>query len=123
MRPRLPLVELTSCRMKEFLREPEAVFWVFAFPILLAVALGFAFREKPPDKIPVGVVAAGEAGARMVAALGKAPGLAPKAFPEREGREALRTGRISLLVEPGPPAVLRLHETRPESRLARPPAR
>ena len=43
--------------MKEFLREPEAIFWVFAFPMLLAIALGFAFRAKGPDQIPVGVVA------------------------------------------------------------------
>jgi ABC-type multidrug transport system permease subunit len=110
--------------MKEFLREPEAVFWVFAFPLLLAVALGFAFREKPPDKIPVGVVqsAAGAAGgttARTVAALAQAPGLLPRTFPAEEGREALRTGRISLLVDPGPPAVFRFDETRPESRIAR----
>ena len=48
-----PLLELTVCRAKEFLREPEAIFWVFLFPILLAVALGLAFREKGPDKIPV----------------------------------------------------------------------
>jgi len=124
MRPRPPLVELTSCRMKEFLREPEAVFWVFAFPLLLAVALGFAFREKPPDKIPIGVVAPaagapGEAAARTVAALSRAPGLLPKVFPAGEGREALRTGRISLLVDPGPPVVFRFDETRPESHIAR----
>ena len=27
-----PLVELTLSRFREFVREPEAVFWVFAFP-------------------------------------------------------------------------------------------
>ena len=50
-----PLVELTISRLKEFIREPDAVFWVFVFPLLLTLALGFAFREKPPDRIPVGV--------------------------------------------------------------------
>ena len=39
-----PLRELTFCRAKEFVREPEAIFWVFAFPVLLAIALGLAFR-------------------------------------------------------------------------------
>ncbi len=118
MRPRAPLIELTTCRMKEFLREPEAVFWVFAFPMLLAIALGFAFREKAPDKIPIGVVASGAA-APTVTALGRSPVLLPKPFSLAEGREALRTGRISLLIDPGPPVVFRFDETRPDSLIAR----
>ncbi|HSK81472.1 MAG TPA: ABC transporter permease [Thermoanaerobaculia bacterium] len=113
-----PLVELTVSRAKEFLREPEAVFWVFAFPVLLAVALGFAFRAKGPDQIPVGVVAASEADATM-AALESSPVLLPRSFSAAEGREALRTGRISLLVEPGPPVTFLFDETRPDSRIAR----
>jgi ABC-2 type transport system permease protein len=113
-----PLLELTVSRAKEFLREPEAVFWVFAFPVLLAVALGFAFRAKGPDQIPVGVVAASEADATM-AALKSSPVLLPRSFSAAEGREALRTGRISLLVEPGPPVTFLFDETRPDSRIAR----
>ena len=66
------IVELTSARTKEFLRETEAIFWVFGFPLLLALALGFAFREKAPDRIPVGVVA-GPAASKQAAALGKSP--------------------------------------------------
>ena len=61
-KPKSPLLELTRCRIREFLREPEAVFWVFLFPLLLAVALGFAFREKAPDRTPVGVAAGPGAG-------------------------------------------------------------
>ncbi|HET9013877.1 MAG TPA: hypothetical protein VFN38_18760, partial [Gemmatimonadaceae bacterium] len=38
------LVQLTLVRFKEFLREPEAVFWTFAFPVILAFGLGIAFR-------------------------------------------------------------------------------
>jgi ABC-2 type transport system permease protein len=117
-----PLVELTVARTKEFLREPEALFWVFFFPLLLAVALGLAFREKGPDKIPVGIVAAAEAdavAARTAKALASSPVLLPRQYPAAEGREALRTGRISLLVEPGPPVIFRFDETRPDSRIAR----
>lgn len=113
-----PLLELTIARAKEFLREPEAVFWVFAFPVLLAVALGFAFRAKGPDQIPVGVVAAAETDATMTALKGS-PALLPRAFSAAEGREALRTGRISLLVDPGPPVTFLFDETRPDSRIAR----
>jgi ABC-2 type transport system permease protein len=117
-----PLLELTVSRSKEFLREPEAVFWVFAFPILLAVALGFAFRAKGPDQIPIGVVTASEAdaaAARTLEALKGSPVLLARTFSATQGREALRTGRISLLVDPGPPATFLFDETRPDSRIAR----
>ncbi len=59
------IVELTTARTKEFIREPEAIFWVFAFPILLAIALGLAFRDKPPDRIPIGVIAGPGAGSKL----------------------------------------------------------
>src|SRR5512134_852527 len=51
-----PLLELTGARVKEFLREPEAVFWVFAFPVLMALALGVAFRTQKPADVNVGVL-------------------------------------------------------------------
>ncbi len=46
---------LLLARTRELSREPEVVFWVFFFPVLLAVALGIAFRERPPDKVFVAV--------------------------------------------------------------------
>src|SRR5437868_4255906 len=55
-RIRPAILELTIVRTKEFGREPEAIFWVFIFPLLLAVALGLTFRDKAPDKIPVAVI-------------------------------------------------------------------
>jgi ABC-type multidrug transport system permease subunit len=113
-----PLWELTASRVREFIREPEAVVWVFLFPMLLALVLGFAFREKPPDRIPVGVVA-GPAAESTRAALARSAGLLPRQYAGQEGQEALRTGKISLLVEPGPPVVFRFDETRPDSRIAR----
>jgi len=42
-------VQLTLARAREFYREPEAVFWVFGFPVVLAFALGIAFRNQGPD--------------------------------------------------------------------------
>lgn len=51
----IPLLQLTTARFREFYREPAAVFWVYIFPLLLAVALGIAFREKPIEKITVHV--------------------------------------------------------------------
>ena len=115
---RSPLFELTIFRLKEFIREPDAVFWVFVFPLLLTLALGFAFREKPPDKIPVGV-SEGPHAQRHLAALQKSPALQARVYPEREGREELRRGKISLLVDGSAQLVYRFDPTRPESRAAR----
>ena len=47
-----PLAQLTRVRFLEFLREPEAIFWVFIFPLLLAAGLGLAFRNRPPEVLP-----------------------------------------------------------------------
>lgn len=113
-----PLAELTVFRLKEFLREPDAVFWVFVFPLLLTLALGFAFREKPPERIPVGV-AEGPAAQKHLAAMKQSPALQPRLYPAAEGREELRRGKISLLVEGGGVPVYRYDPTRPESRTAR----
>jgi ABC-2 type transport system permease protein len=97
-----PLWQLTLSRFREFVREPEALFWVFAFPLLLAVALGLAFRDKAPDRIPIGIVA-GAGADRAAAALARSPVLLARTMSPGEGREALRTGKISLLIEPGTP--------------------
>src|SRR5690242_17839854 len=109
---RSPLVELTIARTKEFIRETEAIFWVFAFPLLLTLALGFAFREKPPDKVPIGVVAGPQADAR-VKALAKSPVLLPRVYELEEGRNALRRGKISLLVQGDATPVYAFDATRP----------
>ncbi len=114
-----PLVEMTLLRLKEFLREPDAVFWVFVFPLLLTVALGFAFREKPPERIPIGIVDGPHAQARLTV-LQKSPALQPRIYSREAGREELRRGKISLLVEDeGVQPVYHFDPTRPESRTAR----
>ncbi|NUQ13347.1 MAG: hypothetical protein HUU26_13630, partial [Gemmatimonadaceae bacterium] len=50
-----PLAQLTLTRFREFLREPEAVFWTFVFPLLLASGLGLAFRSRPVEVVKVGI--------------------------------------------------------------------
>jgi ABC-type multidrug transport system permease subunit len=117
-RIRHPLLELTIVRTKEFGREPEAIFWVFVFPILLALALGFAFRDKPPDKITVGIVE-GPAAAQRLAALKTSASLLPSVMKEEDARLALRRGKVSLLVSGSGPVVYRYDPTRPDSRTAK----
>src|SRR5512132_143504 len=54
---RSPLFQLTLARIRGFFREPSAVFWTFAFPVLLTIALGVAFRARPPDPVRIAVEA------------------------------------------------------------------
>src|ERR1700686_3523960 len=96
-RIRPAIIELASTRTKEFLREKEAMFWVFGFPLILALALGFAFREKPPDRVPVAIVAGPNAQQRL-AALQKSSTLLPRVMNEQEARDALRRGKVSLVI-------------------------
>ena len=113
-----PLGQLTLARMREFYREPEAIFWVFGFPIVLAFALGIAFRNRGPGELRVGV-ARGPGDSSIAAVLDHSPALAARVLDPAEARAALRAGRIALLVAPGEPLVYRYDSTRTESRLAR----
>ena len=113
-----PLFQLTLARMREFYREPEAIFWVFGFPIVLAFALGLAFRNSGPGDLKVGV-AAGAGDSALAATLDATPQLGAAVLDTATGRLQLRTGRIALLVVPGDPIVYRYDSTRTESRLAR----
>ena len=118
-RQRSPLEALTMTRLLEFIRQPEALFWVFGFPIIMSVVLGFAFRDRPPEAIPVGV--AGELrSSQLGGALEGSPRLKPQRFESvEEGQAALRMGRIALLVEDRSPLVYHYDPTRPDSRIAR----
>jgi ABC-type multidrug transport system permease subunit len=52
-----PFFQLYRARLREFWRQPARIFWVYAFPTLLAVVLGFAFQNRPPAPIQVDLVA------------------------------------------------------------------
>lgn len=119
MRKYSPLLELTRARLMEFFREPGALFWVFGFPLLLALALGFAFRDKPPDKTPIGVVGSTRS-AQLATALSQNPALKVESFASLDAANAaLRNGKVSLLVESGGTITYRYDPTRPDSRAAR----
>ena len=89
-----PLIELTRVRLVEFRREPEALFWVFVFPVLLAVALGIAFREKPPAPYHVGVT-----DPTVAERLAGAEDLEVEAVDLDQGLEALARGRLDVVIE------------------------
>ncbi len=93
------LVQLTLVRFREFIRQPEAVFWTFVFPILLAVGLGLAFRSRSPDKPKIGIVAS--PGSRpVVASLERDSSIVLEQLSDSAAAKALRTGKIALLVLP-----------------------
>src|SRR3954466_5966197 len=91
------LAQLTLVRFREFLREPEAVFWTFAFPVILALGLGVAFRNKPADVIAIGVVTGTPAGDSLVARLKGAPGLRVDPLSDTAAARQLGTGDIALV--------------------------
>jgi ABC-2 type transport system permease protein len=118
-RRKSPLVALTKTRLLEFIRQPEAIFWVFGFPIIMSVVLGFAFRDRPPEAIPIGIAGESRSG-QLRNALENSSRLKPQLFGSiEEGEAALRMGRIALLVENRYPLVYHYDTTRPDSRIAR----
>jgi ABC-type multidrug transport system permease subunit len=116
-RVRGALTELTWARVRELTREPEAVFWVFVFPIVLAAILGVAFRSKPPAPLPVAVVAGPQAD-RRAAALSSGTDIAPSILSDAEARLALMRGRVVLVISADDPPSYAYDPTQPESRAA-----
>jgi ABC-2 type transport system permease protein len=112
-----PLTELTIARVRELLREPEAIFWVFVFPIILAGVLGLAFRSRAPEPLPVAVAAGPHAEGRL-AALASVPDVRPGVLPPDEARQALARGRVVLVVGAEETPHYIYDPTQPESRAA-----
>jgi len=115
------LVQLTLVRYREFLREPEAVFWVFVFPVLLAGGLGVAFRNRPAARQPVAVLSSAPGAAQLAAALRSDTALAVRVLDDSAAARALRTGDVTLVATAtGAGSVsYRFDDTRPEARTAR----
>ncbi|HEV7502809.1 MAG TPA: ABC transporter permease [Vicinamibacteria bacterium] len=111
---------LCGARLREFYRESEVVFWGFAFPIILSVGLGIAFRNRPAETLPVAVVS-GPRAPRAAEVLGKAPLLKAQVMEEAEATRALALGRVALVVAPRPEGGVeyRLDPSRAESAIAR----
>ena len=82
-----PLGQLILARLREFYREPEAVFWVYGFPILMTVALGIAFRENPEPQYRVDVTGPEAAAVAETLEAEKTPKDEPRyVVKERRGR-------------------------------------
>ena len=122
VKPLHPLFELTSMRVREFLREKEAVFWVFIFPVLMTFALGIAFRNTAPDKTPVAIEAAttDSRASEIANVLSRSPEITATVLTPEQAAQALRSGKVSIVVKPQNDSFAYLFDpTRPESRAAR----
>ncbi len=110
-------------RMLELKREPEVVFWVFVFPLLLAAGLGIAFRNKPADASSVAIVA-GPGAHEAQSLLQRSPEHAAfkvEVQDDAGARKGFRLGKYDLVIEPDGAGGLRYRydPARPESVLAR----
>ena len=118
---------LLLARLKEMQREPEVIFWVFVFPLLLAFGLGIAFRSRPASVPAVAIAAGPDANAVLEMAQRSPQSLRAQIVPEAEALNGFRLGRYDLVIIPGANVSsdaigsleYRFDPARPESVLAR----
>ena len=117
-----PFVQLTLVKLREYTREPESLFWVFAFPVLMTLALGIAFSGGETAEVRVGVVrdgAGASSAAQLTRTLDADARIAVVEVPAARSQALLRDGEVAVIVEPGDPVTYRFDPTRPESAVAR----
>ncbi|MBX6312219.1 MAG: ABC transporter permease [Isosphaeraceae bacterium] len=123
------LRELYLTRLREFYRQPARIFWVYFFPTILAICLGFAFRSRPPEAVAFVLVDNAATGPIQAALETKEaqtgrpgrPGLRFQTLTPEEAMHRLKTGKTALVVEPETSGAVRYHfdPTRPEANVAR----
>lgn len=118
-----PFLQLTLCRLREFIREPEAIFWVYGFPLIMTLVLGIAFRDKKVDEQYVVDIEEGPHADFVERSL-QAEGARFKLQrgPFLEAKQRLRTGKTTLIVQSGASqqadVIYLADPVRPESSLA-----
>ncbi len=112
------LLELTLARLREFVREPEALFWSFLFPIVMSVAMAIAFPSRGSQPVRVGV-APGVASEMLRKTLSSSSGVVIREVPADQELKQLREGDVHVIVRPGNPPTYRFDPDREESRIAR----
>jgi len=116
-----PLAQLTLTRFREFVREPEAVFWTFVFPLLLASGLGLAFRSRPVEVVKVGVLSSAPGAEAVRAALASDSTIQIVMLEDSAAGNALRIGTVALIIasNDAQSAEYRFDVARSEARTAR----
>jgi ABC-2 type transport system permease protein len=113
---------LLMARMLELKREPEVVFWVFVFPLLLALGLGIAFRNKPGNAASIAIVEGtwSQEAQDLLAHSPRHNQFKVQVLSEDEARKGFRLGKFDLIINPGTLHVTYVYDpARPESVLAK----
>ena len=115
-----PLYQLVKARLLEFIREPEAVFWVYGFPILMTLALGFAFREKGQEQITVDLIQSPYSEKMAAALRGKPDQFRVTVGTELDGKKRLGKNDTALLLSVDSTGAVKyiFDDLRPDSVLA-----
>jgi ABC-2 type transport system permease protein len=110
---------LLRARMLELAREKEVAFWVFVFPLLLALGLGFAFRNKPADRTTIAILAGPNAQhiQSLVQGSPQKGAIRSEIVDSAQAAKGLRLGKYDLVIEPISADRLQYHydPARPES--------
>jgi ABC-2 type transport system permease protein len=98
--PRHPFFCLIAARVREFRREPSAIFWVYVFPLILVMTLGVAFRNQPVGPFSV-TIQQGENAPQIRQTLERDDRFRVQLCDgTEEARSRLRTGRAELVIVP-----------------------
>jgi len=91
---------LLMARVREMQREPEVIFWVFGFPLLLALGLGIAFRNKPAEVARVAIVsgAAAPDAVRLIQHAPQQASIRTEVVGEWQAMQGFRLGKYDLLI-------------------------
>jgi ABC-2 type transport system permease protein len=114
----VPLIQLTLARVREFVREPEALFWAFIFPVVMSVVMAVAFPASGSTPVLVGIAPGADTRAVREALAAQSDIKVRELEPGTEER-ALREGEVHLIIVPTTPPTYRFDPEREESRTAR----
>jgi ABC-type multidrug transport system permease subunit len=124
-----PLRGLYLARLREFYRQPARLFWVYGFPMILALGLGLAFQNRAPESVQVDLVE--NAGSDAIkkslldydakAKVQKKQGVKLEVLSEQVAFKRLATGKTPLVIVPSTSGAVtyRFDPTRPEAVTAR----
>lgn len=90
-------VQLVLSHLRGYLREPEAIFWTYGFPLIMVVGLGVAFNTETEPVTAFTVVETATA-SPLVEALRKDPSFEIQVLPMTEALAGVRRNRTPLAV-------------------------
>jgi hypothetical protein len=122
-----PLAQLYFTRLRDFYRQPARIFWVYAFPTILAIVLGFAFQNRLPEPIAVDLIESANSASieQAINAHNQAVELARKSSSASSdtatATRRLNTGKTPIVIVADSPTTwtYRFDRTRPEASSAR----